>query len=65
MVVGGQDDLVGAGDACQQHGEDAREVLGQGVADSVWNVDGGGTGGDGGLDAATQEVGVGSAAILG
>ena len=53
------------GHALAHHGEDARHVLGQRVADGVGDVDRGGAGVDRGLDAAAQEVGVGAGAVLG
>ena len=65
MIVRRQYDLVGTRHAGLHHGEDALYVLGQGVADSVGDVDRRRTGLDRGFHAAAQKVGVGAGAVLG
>ncbi len=65
MAVGGKNDFFGAGHAAAEHGKNAFHVFGDGVADGVRDVDGGGTRDDGGFDAAAQKVRFGAAAVFG
>ena len=65
VAVGGEDDVVDAGDACSDHAEDGGVLVGRGVADGVGDVDGGGSGLDGDGDHLDEEVGVGAGGVFG
>ena len=65
VAVRGEDDVFDAGDAGLTHAEDRCVLGGRGVADGVWDVDGGGAGLDGDGDHLEEEVGVGAGAVFG
>ena len=45
--------------------DEARVLVGHGVADGVWNIEGGGTGIDGCLKDFTEKIGIGAGCVLG
>ncbi len=64
VAMRGEARLVGVRHALAQHLDQREILLRHGVADGVGNVDGGGAGIDGGLDAAAEEVLLGAGAVL-
>ncbi len=65
VTVGGEDDILRAGDLGEEHAEGGGVLLGRGVADGVGDVDGGGAGLDGDGDDLDEEVGVGAGGVFG
>jgi hypothetical protein len=65
VAVGGEDDVLGAGDLGEEHAEGGGVFLWRGVADGVGDVDGGGSGLDRDGDDLDEEVGVGAGGVLG
>src|SRR6202040_605400 len=65
VAVGGEDDVVNAGDLCEEHAEGGGVLVGSGVAHGVGDVDGGGSGLNGDGDDLDEKVGVGAGGILG
>ena len=64
VAVHGEDRLVDVRDPLAQHGDQAGELVGHGIADRVRDVDGAGAGGDRRFDAAAQEVAVAARSVL-
>ena len=65
VAVGGEDDVLGARNLCEQHAEGGGVLVGRGVADGVGDVDGGRSGLDGDGDDLDEEVGVGAGGVFG
>ena len=65
VAVGGDDDLVHAGDAGQQHGDEGVVFLGRRIADGIGNVDRGGTGLDRGFAHPAQVIVLGAGGVHG
>jgi|GEM_PF-5776136 len=64
VAVGGEDDVLRARDAIEDHAEHGGVVLGEAVADGVGEVEGGGTGLDGDLADFDEEIGVGAGGVF-
>ena len=64
MAVDRDDRLVDVGYAVEQHRDERRELLGNGVTHRIGNVDGRGAGGDRGFDGAAEEIGLRAGTVL-
>ncbi len=65
VAVGGEDDVLSAGDLGEKHAEGGGVFFGRGVADGVGDVDGGGPGLDRNRDDFDEEVRVGAGGVFG
>ena len=54
---------VGARHPLEDHADQARELVGRGIADRIGNIDRGGAGLDRGLDAAAEEIKLGAGRV--